>query len=214
MPRPSRARATIDGPYELHPEKYLVTAKDHPFNAVQRSGHGDIVDTPDGKTYFVHLMGRPTAQYKRCVLGRETGIQEAEWRDDGWLWLKNGRVPVARSRCARHARRHRVLERAALQFRRRAPQGFPVAPHARARPHLSSRAAASCALIGRESIGSWFEQALVARRVDALLVRRRDHARLLAHRRAPVRRPHRTTTAATTSTISPSPRIPTASASC
>ena len=47
----------------------------------------------------------------------------------------------------------------------------------------------------------------------ALLVRRRDHARLLAHRRAPVRRASRTTTAATTSTISRSPRTPTASAS-
>ena len=63
----ARSRS-IDGPYELHPEKYLVSAKDAPFNAVQRSGHGDIVDTPDGKTYFVHLMGRPTGQYRRCVL--------------------------------------------------------------------------------------------------------------------------------------------------
>ena len=30
----------IDGPYEVHPEKYLVTAKDAPFNVIQRSGHG------------------------------------------------------------------------------------------------------------------------------------------------------------------------------
>ena len=63
------------------------------MNRVQRAGHGDIVDTPDGKTYLVHLMGRPTTQKRRCVLGRETGIQEAEWRDDGWLWVKNGPVP-------------------------------------------------------------------------------------------------------------------------
>ena len=38
-------------------------------------------------------MGRPTTQKRRSVLGRETGIQEAEWRDDGWLWLKHGQVP-------------------------------------------------------------------------------------------------------------------------
>ena len=82
----------IDGPYELHPQKHILTAKDAPLNEVQRSGHGDIVDTPDGKTYLVHLMGRPTTQKRRCVLGRETGIQEAEWRDD-WLWVKNGPVP-------------------------------------------------------------------------------------------------------------------------
>jgi xylan 1,4-beta-xylosidase len=88
----ARSRS-IDGPYELHPEKYLVTAKDAPLNPVQRSGHGDIVETPDGKTYFVHLMGRPTTQKRRSVLGRETGIQEAEWRSDDWLWLKHGQVP-------------------------------------------------------------------------------------------------------------------------
>ncbi|WP_339644503.1 glycoside hydrolase family 43 protein, partial [uncultured Pelagibacterium sp.] len=50
----------IDGPYELHPDMYLVTAKDNPLNPLQRAGHGDIVETPDGQTYLVHLTGRPT----------------------------------------------------------------------------------------------------------------------------------------------------------
>ena len=69
------------------PKSTSSPPRTRPFNAVQRSGHGDIVETPDGKTYFVHLMGRPDRRSKRrCVLGRETGIQEAEWRDDDWLW--------------------------------------------------------------------------------------------------------------------------------
>ena len=155
---------TIDGPYELHPEKYLVTAKDHPFNAVQRSGHGDIVDTPDGKTYFVHLMGRPTGQYKRCVLGRETGIQEAEWRDDGWLWLKNGRVPSlevdvpgTRDDTAYWSEQRYTFDGALpkdLQWLR-TPEP----------DRIFKSGNGKLTLIGRESIGSWFEQALVARRV-------------------------------------------------
>src|SRR5690606_9841449 len=85
----ARARQ-IDGPYELHPETYLLTAKDAPLNPLQRAGHGDLVDTPDGRSYLVHLTGRPTTQQRRCVLGRETAIQEIVWRDDGWPWLKSG----------------------------------------------------------------------------------------------------------------------------
>ncbi len=153
----------IEGPYELHPEKYLVTAKDAPFNPIQRAGHGDIVDTPDGKTYFVHLMGRPTGQYKRCVLGRETAIQEAEWRDDGWLWPKSGQVPAldvdvpgTRDEAAYWAeRRYDFREALPIDFqwlRTPEPERIFEAGGGRLR------------LFGRESIGSWFEQALVARR--------------------------------------------------
>jgi len=61
----------IWGPYELHPQKHIITSKDAPLASLQRAGHGDIVDTPDGKTYIVHLAGRPTTQFRRCVLGRE-----------------------------------------------------------------------------------------------------------------------------------------------
>jgi xylan 1,4-beta-xylosidase len=154
----------IDGPYELHPEKYLVTAKDHPFNAVQRSGHGDLVDTPDGKTYFVHLMGRPTGQYKRCVLGRETAIQEAEWRDDGWLWLKHGRVPSLDVEVP--GTRDEKVYWATQRY------GFDGALHKDFQwlrtpepDRIFRSGGGKLTLIGRESIGSWFEQALVARRV-------------------------------------------------
>ena len=85
---------TIDGPYELHPEKYIVTAKDAPFNAVQRAGprrhrrdarRQDLLRPPDGPA------DRPV-HGAACSAARPA-IQEAEWRDDGWLWLKNGRVP-------------------------------------------------------------------------------------------------------------------------
>ncbi|KFL27892.1 beta-xylosidase [Devosia sp. 17-2-E-8] len=154
----------IDGPYETHPEKYVVTAKDSPLNKLQRAGHGDWVETPDGKTYIVHLTGRPTTQKRRCVLGRETAIQEAEWREDDWLWLKHGtnvpalevEVPGTRDEARYWAERRYAFDGALdkdFQWLR--------TPETERIFRLEN---GKLRLFGRESIGSWFEQALVARR--------------------------------------------------
>jgi xylan 1,4-beta-xylosidase len=48
----ARSRA-IDGPYELHPDVYILTARDRPDAPLQRAGHADLVDTPAGQTYIV-----------------------------------------------------------------------------------------------------------------------------------------------------------------
>lgn len=155
----------IWGPYESHPDKHIITAKDHPLNPLQRAGHGDIVETPDGKTYVVHLMGRPTTQKRRCVLGRETGIQEAEWRD-GWLWVKDGPVPssevnlpAARDEEKHWAAKHYNFSKPELDIDfqwLRTPEPERIFS-------LTDKPGV-LRLYGRESIGSWFEQALVARR--------------------------------------------------
>ena len=156
----------IDGPYDLHPLKHILTAKDHNMNRVQRAGHGDIVDTPDGKTYLVHLMGRPTTQKRRCVLGRETGIQEAEWREDDWLWVKNGPVPsyevelpAARDDDKCWEKKHYSFDGIELpidfQWLRTPDTG---------RIFSMTATPGALRLYGRESIASWFEQALVGRR--------------------------------------------------
>lgn len=84
------ARAkNIEGPYELHPENPIMTSWNK-GSFLKRAGHGDLVDTVDGDTYLVHLCSRPINGDKlrkaRSILGRETGIQRMEWRDDGWLW--------------------------------------------------------------------------------------------------------------------------------
>jgi len=39
--------------------------------ALQRAGYGDIVETPDGRTYVVHLTGRLIIQRRRYVFGRK-----------------------------------------------------------------------------------------------------------------------------------------------
>ncbi|KAM0428840.1 hypothetical protein ACHAPT_006640 [Fusarium lateritium] len=153
----------IWGPYETHPQKHILTSKDTPHAALQRAGHGDIVDTPDGKTYIVHLTGRPIGQKRRCVLGRETGIQEAYWGEDDWLYVKDGPVPslyvdlpVARDDSA-YWSEHRYT------FEERLHQDFQWLRTPEPE-RIFSVGNGKLTLIGRESIGSWFEQSLVARR--------------------------------------------------
>lgn len=155
----------IWGPYEDHPQKYILTSKDHPLAALQRAGHGDIVDTPDGKTYLVHLTGRPTTQLRRCVLGRETAIQEAYWSDDDWLYVKNGPVPSLRVEVpgTRDESKYWAEQRYDFATDGELHKDFQWLRTPEPE-RIFSVTGGKLVLQGRESIGSWFEQALVARR--------------------------------------------------
>jgi xylan 1,4-beta-xylosidase len=153
----------IWGPYTVHPQKHILTSKDHPFAALQRAGHGDIVESADGQTYIVHLAGRPTTQERRCVLGRETAIQEAFWEDD-WLYIKNGPVPSLSIELPGARDETQYWEESSYDFTNgklhkdfqwlRTPEP----------ERIFTVEGGKLMLTGRESIGSWFEQALVARR--------------------------------------------------
>ncbi|MEX1048900.1 MAG: glycoside hydrolase family 43 protein [Akkermansiaceae bacterium] len=84
----------IDGPYEMHPQTHLLSSWGHPEAALQKAGHGSLVETPQGEWYLAHLCGRPI-DGKHCTLGRETAIQKCVWADDDWLYLEQGdMVPV------------------------------------------------------------------------------------------------------------------------
>lgn len=79
---------SIFGPYEIHPNNPLISSYAHDEIRLQRAGHGAWCKSPDGKRdYLVYLCGRPLPGTERCVLGRETGIAEIEWKDD-WPWVK------------------------------------------------------------------------------------------------------------------------------
>ena len=154
---------TIDGQYETHPDKHILTSKDAPFAAIQRGGHGDLVETPDGKTYLVHLGGRPTTQERRCVLGRETSIQEAYWGDDDWLYVKNGPVPSLHVEVPGSRNDNAYWTDQRYTFERGLPIDFQWLRTPETERIFSTNGG-RLRLFGRESIGSWFEQALVARR--------------------------------------------------
>lgn len=162
----ARSRS-LHGPYELHPDTYCLTSRDRPDVELQRAGHADLVETQSGETYMAYLCGRPLRNRGRCTLGRETAIQKMVWSSDGWLRTADGRGTA-----------ESVAEAPKLPA---AP--FPPAPSRSefdeamlpidfqwlrspwpdelfsltARPGFLR-------LYGRESIGSHFRQALVARR--------------------------------------------------
>jgi len=80
----------IAGPYELHPDAYILTSRDRPDVELQRAGHADLVETQNGEVYMPHLCGRPLRNRGRGTLGRETAIQKMQWRPDGWLYTADG----------------------------------------------------------------------------------------------------------------------------
>ncbi len=160
----------VTGPYELHPDKHVVSSLTFPDSPIQRAGHGDFVETQTGETYLVHLMGRPVPGLNRCQMGRETSIQRCTWGDDGWLRLADEPLlPQEEVRApdlpehpfeaepSRHDFDTPELPMAFQWLRTPKPERLFSLTE---RPgHLR--------LYGRESIGSYFEQALVARRQTA-----------------------------------------------
>ncbi|EGS17155.1 uncharacterized protein CTHT_0064690 [Thermochaetoides thermophila DSM 1495] len=156
----------IWGPYEVHPQKHILTSKDHPRSALQRAGHGDIVDTPDGRTYLVHLTGRPVTQRRRCVLGRETAIQECYWAEDGWLYVKDGPVPSLWVDLPAARDEAKYWAEKIYTFETGLPKDFQWLRTPEPERIFETNPEGKLVLTGRESIGSWFEQALVARRIE------------------------------------------------
>jgi xylan 1,4-beta-xylosidase len=152
----------IWGPYEEHPDTHILTSKDHPNAALQRAGHGDFVETPDGKTYLVHLTGRPTTQERRCVLGRECGLQECYWKDD-WLYVKNGPVPSLYVDVPGTFNEDKYWAEQRYTFDKELHKDFQWLRTPET-DRIFALKDSRLVLYGRESVGSWFEQTLVARR--------------------------------------------------
>jgi xylan 1,4-beta-xylosidase len=160
----------IGGPYEIHPDKYILTSRGHAEAALQRAGHADLVDTPAGETYMVHLCGRPLPSRGRCTLGRETAIQKMVWKDDGWLYHSSGTsipsVTVPAPALAPH-----LWESPSVRVtfdRTDLPPEFQWlrSPDPSELFSLTDRPG-YLRLYGRETIGSLFRQTLVARRQQA-----------------------------------------------
>ena len=85
----------LTGPYELHPDTHILSARNRPECELQKSGHASLVETQNGETYMVYLCARPLKNRGRCTLGRETAIQKMVWGKDGWLRTLDGQpVPT------------------------------------------------------------------------------------------------------------------------
>jgi xylan 1,4-beta-xylosidase len=161
----------LTGPYELHPDKYILSSRTRPDLSLQRAGHADLVETPSGDVYMVYLCGRPLQNRGRCTLGRETAITPMRWCDDGWLRTPDGsglpELAVPAPALPPHE-----FEREPVRESfdgKELPPAFQWlrSPYPEELFSLTERPG-HLRLFGRETIGSWFRQALVARRQDSL----------------------------------------------
>jgi xylan 1,4-beta-xylosidase len=160
----------ITGPYELHPDTYILSARHRPDAELQRAGHADLVETQNGDTYMVYLCGRPLRNRRRCILGRETAIQKMVWGQDDWLRTLEGQGIPTIETPAPPLPPHKfsptpVREdfngpQLPIDFQwLRTPWPGEIFSLTARPGHLR--------LFGRETIGSLFKQALVARRLQA-----------------------------------------------
>jgi xylan 1,4-beta-xylosidase len=160
----------LTGPYELHPDTYILSARHRPDVELQRAGHADLVETQDGETYMVYLCGRPLRNRGRCVLGRETAIQKMVWSEDGWLRTVDGQgIPTLETPAP--ALPTHIFPQPPRREDFNEPQ-LPIdfqwlrTPRSEEIFSLSARPG-HLRLFGRDTIGSLFRQALVARRQQA-----------------------------------------------
>lgn len=186
----------IWGPYEMLKENHgeqreeneafsILTSRHHEDILLQKSGHGDLVETPGGEWYMVHLCGRAFADRnpadagrfpnsRRYMMGRETAIQKILWREDGWPVLEAGdttpqnEVPVPKEvseevLCRREAASPLVrdeFEGKALSLDYQSLR-IPMDEH-----YLSLSARPGwLRMYGRSGLSSRFSQTLIARRM-------------------------------------------------
>ena len=105
---------SIWGPYEMYKSPKCVrtregeawsimTTRHSPEYPLQKAGHADFVETPDGQWYAVYLCSRALENrnpadakkfpgVRRYPLGRETAIQKVHWTEDGWLEIDSESV--------------------------------------------------------------------------------------------------------------------------
>ena len=150
----------LRGPYEVHPHNPVLTSANRPELTLQKAGHASLVETQTGQWYMPHLCARPLPGTQRCNLGRETAIQQVEWRDDDWLYIV-GDDNVPREQVpAPDLPTHPWSE---------LPAKLPFDSIHYATPRMPServvRQPDLLRLVGGESLESCFEQSLLARRL-------------------------------------------------
>lgn len=163
----SRSR-DIFGPYETHPENPLLTSRNYPDISLQKSGHGDVIETPEGKWYFVHLASRPKITGGKTLLGRETAIQELDWPENDWPRLKAGGNEPRDTLMIEGAEKQKTpLRERVYSFDAKLPDDLQSLRISMKENYSLSERKGWLRLYGRESMGSRFNQSLFALRQDS-----------------------------------------------
>lgn len=167
---------SLHGEFVTQPGGPMLTNLDAPYHGIQKTGHGSLIDTPDGEWYFTHLMGRPIHHAEEssvdprgwCPLGRETGIQKLIWDEDGWPQIVGGHNGLVEVEAPKGVVEHKWdstypekddfnEDTLNINFQNlRIPLGDSVATLKDREGHLR--------LYGHQSLASTFTQAHIARR--------------------------------------------------
>ncbi len=94
----ARSRNLETEAFVTEPGGPFITNFDTPDFALQKQGHGSLVETPAGEWYYASLVGRPWHRANEskwdprgwCTLGRETSIQQVTWDEQGWPRIVGG----------------------------------------------------------------------------------------------------------------------------
>lgn len=82
---------SLFGPYEASPYNPLLRQFD-PEAALQRCGHGKLIEDQNGNWWVYYLCGRPN-QGHYTTIGRETALEPVTWLEDGWFVINNQNGP-------------------------------------------------------------------------------------------------------------------------
>ena len=163
----------LEGPYEIHPQNPIISASSQPEHPLQKAGHGDFVWTKDDRCFATFLVGRPLTTHGRCMLGRETAIEEIIWKEDGWPYAKSGSsLPRVTIELSSEETPLQSLPHTINEFEDFDEDTIPI-EYASLRVPISSSWASLKAkpshlrLFGQESLSSLFHQSLLARRLTS-----------------------------------------------
>ena len=153
----------IKGPYEVSPYGPIVSTSNNPNWPLQKTGHGDLVEDSHGNWYIVFLTGRPLTARGRCTLGRETAIEEIIW-EDGWPKMKGPndapRVEIGNPMFASTVKIHDDFNPSSGLHKQWQSLREPVTAD------WLTLGSNGLSLLGRQSLQSWENQSLIARRVS------------------------------------------------
>jgi alpha-N-arabinofuranosidase len=81
---------SVFGEYEAYPQNPILNHTNRFMHPIQCTGHGDFVQAQDGSWWFVFLAKRSLAfESFNSVLGRETFLSPAEWKENEWPVIGN-----------------------------------------------------------------------------------------------------------------------------
>lgn len=161
----------ITGPYELSPHHPFISTRDYEDYYLQKCGHADLVQMEDGNWLVVFLTARPLTPQGLCILGRETAIETVNWPTNEWPVLGSGtivpRVQVPINMSSKNVYEH-IAEKddfnnTGLNSNFQSLR-IPVTEDWAS---LKTKAG-FLTLYGRESLSSFHQQSLLARRVQSL----------------------------------------------